>query len=59
MVMMAIERIGAPMTAQTGMIGPVSTILLGVWLLGEPLTPWVMAGTALVLGGIWLLTRAR
>ena len=59
MVMMAIERIGATMTAQTGMIGPVSTILLGVWLLDEPLTAWVVAGTVLVLGGIWLLTRAR
>jgi drug/metabolite transporter (DMT)-like permease len=26
MVMMAIERIGAPLTAQTGMVGPLSTI---------------------------------
>ena len=30
MVMMAIERIGASVTAQTGMIGPLSTILMGV-----------------------------
>jgi drug/metabolite transporter (DMT)-like permease len=57
MVMMAIERIGAPLTAQTGSIGPLSTILLAVLLLGERFTPWVAAGTVLVLAGIWLLAR--
>jgi drug/metabolite transporter (DMT)-like permease len=62
MVMMAIERLGASLTAQTGSIGPVSTILLAVLLLGEPFTVWVAAGTVLVIVGIWLLTlqpRAR
>ena len=56
-VMMAIERIGAAVAAQTGMIGPLSTILMGVWLLGEPLTPVMVAGTALVLAGIYVFTR--
>jgi drug/metabolite transporter (DMT)-like permease len=59
MVMMAIERIGATMAAQSGMIGPVSTILMGVFILGEPFTPWIAAGTGLVLAGIWLLAKAR
>ena len=59
MVMMAIERIGAAMAAQTGMVGPLSTILMGVLILGEPFTAWVAAGTVLVLTGVWLLTRAR
>jgi drug/metabolite transporter (DMT)-like permease len=59
MVMMAIERIGAALAAQTGMVGPLSTILMGVWILGEPFTAWVAAGTALVLAGIWMLTRVR
>ena len=59
MVMMAIERVGASVTAQTGMIGPLSTILMGVVILGEPFTLWILAGTALVLSGIWLLTRWR
>lgn len=59
MVMMAIERIGATMAAQTGMIGPLSTILMGVLILGEPFTAWVAAGTLLVLAGIWLLARSR
>jgi drug/metabolite transporter (DMT)-like permease len=57
MVMMAIERIGASLTAQTGSIGPLSTIVLAALLLGEPFTPWVAAGTVLVLAGIWLLAR--
>ena len=59
MVMMAIERIGATMAAQTGMVGPMSTILMGVLILGEPFTVWVAAGTLLVLAGIWLLAKWR
>ena len=59
MVMMAIERIGATLTAQTGMIGPLSTIAMGVLILNEPFNSWIIAGTGLVLVGIWLLARAR
>ncbi|MFY9509445.1 MAG: DMT family transporter [Rubrivivax sp.] len=59
LVMLAIERIGAPLTAQTGMIGPLSTITMGVLILGEPFNGWIVAGTVLVLVGIWLLARAR
>jgi drug/metabolite transporter (DMT)-like permease len=58
-VMMAIERIGAPLAAQTGMIGPMSTILMGVFILGEPLNTWIMAGTVLVLGGVYMVSRSK
>ena len=57
LVMMAIERIGSGLAAQAGMIGPVSTLLMGVFILGEPLTVWVAAGTALVLLGIYVFSR--
>ena len=57
MVMMAIERIGPGLTAQTGMIGPMSTITMGVLILDEPFTMGVAAGTALVLAGIYVFTR--
>jgi drug/metabolite transporter (DMT)-like permease len=57
MVMMAIERIGASLTAQAGTVGPLSTIILAVIVLGEPFTAWVAAGTVLVIAGIWLLAR--
>ena len=57
MVMMAIERIGASMASQAGMVGPMSTILMGVLILGEPFTAWVAAGTVLVIAGIFVFTR--
>lgn len=57
MVMMAIERIGPGMTAQTGMIGPLSTIAMGVWLLDEGFNQWMLLGTCLVMGGILVFTR--
>lgn len=57
MVMMAIERIGAGAAAQAGMVGPMSTILMGVLILGEPFTAWVAAGSVLVLTGIYVFTR--
>ena len=57
LVMMAIERIGAGLAAQTGMIGPLSTILMGALILDEPFTLWVAAGTALVIAGIFVFTH--
>ncbi len=59
MVMMAIERIGPTLTAQTGMLGPVATIVMGVLILDEAFTPWTAAGSAVVIFGIWLFTRAK
>jgi drug/metabolite transporter (DMT)-like permease len=58
LVMLAIERIGASLAAQMGMIGPLSTILLSVWLLDEPFTIWVAMGTVLVISGVGWLARA-
>ncbi len=59
LVMMAIERIGPARSAQYGMVGPVSTIVLGVLILGEPFGVWVAAGSACVLAGVALLARSR
>lgn len=56
-VMMAVARIGSARAAQIGMLGPVSTIVLSVLLLGEPMGPWQIAGTALVLAGVFLVGR--
>jgi drug/metabolite transporter (DMT)-like permease len=58
LVMMAIERIGPAMTAQTGMVGPLSTIFMGVLILGEPFTAWLAVGTVLVIAGIYLFSRS-
>ncbi|MEY2594063.1 MAG: hypothetical protein RI972_1752 [Pseudomonadota bacterium] len=58
-VMMAIERIGPALSSQVGMIGPLATIAMGVYLLGEPFTLWILVGTVLVLLGVGLLARWR
>ncbi len=58
MVMMAIERIGAASASQAGMVGPMATILMGVWWLGEPFTSAIALGTALVIAGIFVFSRA-
>ncbi|MCE2773698.1 MAG: DMT family transporter [Limnohabitans sp.] len=57
MVMMAIERIGSSLAAQTGMVGPMSTLALGAIFLGEPLNLWIGVGTLLVLGGVFLFSK--
>jgi drug/metabolite transporter (DMT)-like permease len=59
LVMMGIERLGAGLAAQTGLVGPMSTLLLGVLVLGEPMTSWIVVGTLLVLVGVALLARWR
>lgn len=59
MTMAAVQRIGATTASQAGMIGPVSTLFLGWALLGEPITTVQLAGTGLVLGGIYLLSKKK
>jgi drug/metabolite transporter (DMT)-like permease len=59
MTMVAVERIGAATTSQAGMIGPVSTLFLAALILGEPITGIQLAGTVLVLTGIYLLSRKK
>ncbi|MDT8992370.1 DMT family transporter [Curvibacter sp. APW13] len=59
LVMMAIERIGSGLAAQVGMVGPMSTLIMGVLVLGEPFTAWIVAGTVLVLAGVWVCSRTR
>lgn len=59
LTMLAVARIGAPGVAQAGMIGPVSTLFLGAWLLQEPITAWQLAGGSLVLLGIYALSARK
>lgn len=55
--MVAVARIGASTTSMIGMVGPVATIALAYVFLGEPVTGWQMAGTALVLAGVFVLSK--
>lgn len=57
--MLAVERIGAGNASLAAMVGPVSTILLARAFLGEVVSIWQLAGTALVLAGVFVLSRKR
>ncbi|MBU3669500.1 MAG: DMT family transporter [Polynucleobacter sp.] len=57
LIMIAINRIGSPLVAQAGILGPVSTIFLGYFILSEPITWLQIAGMTLVIAAMWLLVR--
>lgn len=59
MTMFAVARIGAPTVAQFSVIGPVSLVFLGWWLLGEAITPLQLLGTAVVVAGVWVVTQTK
>ena len=52
-----IHRIAPSVAAILGTIGPVSTLFLAHWFLGEPISPMQLLGTALVLLGATLVAR--
>lgn len=57
--MLAVKRIGSASAAQIGMLGPVSTIVLSLFVLGEPMGSWQVAGTLLVMAGVFVVSRQR
>jgi len=57
LIMIAISRIGSPLVAQAGILGPVSTIFLGYYILSEPITWMQIGGMLLVIAAMWLLVR--
>jgi drug/metabolite transporter (DMT)-like permease len=57
LVMKSIEVMGPALTSQIGMIGPMSTILMGYVFLDEPLNVWTGLGTLLVLGGVFCVSK--
>lgn len=56
--MLAVERIGAGRTSMAAMVGPVATIALAWFFLDEAVSGWQLAGTALVLTGVYVLSTA-
>jgi drug/metabolite transporter (DMT)-like permease len=51
-----IRRIGASSASIVGSVGPVATIFLGFIFLGEPITAVQIAGAALVLAGVLIVS---
>ena len=57
MLLAHIREVGAPRAQVITYITPAVALLLGVVLLGEPLTLGIAIGFPLVLVGSWLATR--
>ncbi len=56
MVAEAIHRIGGTQTGIIGMLGPIFTLVLAVWILNEPFGWSHIIGLSLVLSGIFILS---
>ncbi|TGK04916.1 DMT family transporter [Leptospira semungkisensis] len=54
-----IQRIGSNKASIAGSVGPVFTLFLASFLLGEKITWENLAGTAIVLSGVFLLGRKK
>ncbi|MDO4776961.1 MAG: DMT family transporter [Cardiobacteriaceae bacterium] len=57
--MMSVERIGAANSSQIGMLGPIFVITLGVLILDEPFTLFIVACALLVICGIFIFLNAN
>ncbi len=55
----AVQRVGPSQTAIYSNLVPVVALASGALLLGEPVTPFQLLGGALILGGLFLMRRAR
>ncbi len=53
----AMKRIGASRTAVIGSFGPVLSIIMSMGILNESLTAVQWLGAAVVLGGVWLVSK--
>ena len=59
MLAAAMHRIGASSTSIIGGLGPIVTIGLAAVFLAEPLTLMQLLGAALVMGGVFILGKAK
>ncbi|MEP0545832.1 MAG: DMT family transporter [Rhodothermales bacterium] len=55
----AVQRVGPSQTAIYNNLVPVVALSSGVVLIGEPVTVYQLLGGALILGGLFLMRRAR
>ena len=55
MIMVAINRIGSPLVAQAGIVGPIATIFMGWLVLSETVSLLQLGGMAIVIAAMWLL----
>jgi len=58
-IMLSVRRIGSALTSQAGILGPLSTIFMGWYFLGEEITFFQMSGLVLVVIAMWLLMKSQ
>lgn len=58
-IMLSVRRIGSALTSQAGILGPLSTIFMGWYFLGEEITFFQMSGLFLVVIAMWLLMKSQ
>ena len=51
------DKLGAIVATNYVFVNPVSTIIFAWWLLDEPITPWFLLGTLLILAGMYLCDK--
>jgi len=54
----ALKRLPATLVSIHSYINPIVAVLLGDWLMREPLTPFVITGTLVTLAGVYLVNRS-
>ena len=57
MIVVAINRIGSPLVAQSGIVGPIATIFMGWLVLSETVSLLQLGGMAIVIVAMWLLVK--
>jgi drug/metabolite transporter (DMT)-like permease len=54
----ALKRLPATLVSIHSYVNPIVAVLLGDWLMHEPLTPFVVVGTLVTLLGVYLVNRS-
>jgi drug/metabolite transporter (DMT)-like permease len=57
MIMVAINRIGSPLVAQAGIVGPIATLFMGWLVLSETISLLQIGGMLIVIVAMWLLVK--
>lgn len=57
MIVVAINRIGSPLVAQAGIVGPIATLFMGWLVLSETVSLLQLVGMAIVIVAMWLLVK--
>lgn len=59
MIMISVKRMGSSLTAQSGILGPVSTLFMGWYFLQENISLFQICGLVLVIISVWLLMKNK